>query len=114
MYAPKPVPLARGSKVFEVARSRLAYAAEIMDNPGGGLLFASQAIGQARAALEPAGVRPAVLGWLREAEARVLRRNFEAAREQLAAVFAALPVALGGAAASADRAVAGEPTAEPT
>jgi hypothetical protein len=68
------------------ARGQLEIARSIVDNPGGGLLFATQAIGQVKAALQENGEEPLgeVVEILDRAEDRALRREFEAARTLIA------------------------------
>jgi adhesin HecA-like repeat protein len=72
-----------GVDLLRWAREQLTLAAEIVDNPGGGLLSATQAIGQVRAALEDAGGRPGkdLVPILEQAEDAALRRHFDRARE---------------------------------
>lgn len=74
-----------GADMLTWARNQLKIAWEIIDNPGGGLLFATQSIGQVRAALAEAdGVRwQSVIGLLEEAEDFGVRRQFGRARELL-------------------------------
>jgi hypothetical protein len=64
----------------------LTLAAEIVDNPGGGLLFATQAIGQAKAALADADEERwrDVVRILDGAEDTALRRHHERSRELIA------------------------------
>ncbi len=67
------------------ARSQITIARDIIDNPGGGLLFATQAVGQVKAALQEhdeARFADAVEA-LDRAEDRGIRREFEAARKLL-------------------------------
>ncbi len=61
---------------------QLEMAAEILSDPGGGLLSAMQSVGQVRAALEEADEErwAAVVGILYEAEAAGIRRQHETAR----------------------------------
>ena len=75
------------------AHQQLEIALGILDNPGGGLVFGYQAMGQVRAHLEEAtGERyAAVVGLLEKAEAAAIVRNFASAREHLAAAAAKLP-----------------------
>ncbi len=72
-----------GVDMMTWARSQLDIAGEIVDNPGGGLLFATQTIGQVRAVLAAAdGVRwREVVDVLDRAEDRAIRREFGLARE---------------------------------
>ena len=68
------------------ARHQLQVAADILDNPGGGLLFATQTTGQVKAALQESDeVRYApVVELLDRAEDHGVRREFERARELIA------------------------------
>jgi hypothetical protein len=79
---PKPLDTHPGDEILPWARDQLAIARSILDNPGGGLLFATQTIGQVRSALaERDATRwSAVLGPLAQAEDAVIRREFDAAR----------------------------------
>ena len=65
------------------ARSQLEIARSILDNPGGGLLFATQAIGQVRASLQERDEERfgEVVETLDRAEERGIRREFEEARK---------------------------------
>jgi hypothetical protein len=74
------------------ARNELLIADQIVDNPGGGLLFATQTVGQIKAALSEANQsrwREAV-ELLDQAEDLMVRRQFAAARERLEKVREAL------------------------
>ena len=72
-----------GADMLTWAHNQLEIASQIVDNPGGGLLFATQTIGQVRSALEDAdGVRwREVVNLLDQAEDRAVRRDFNRARE---------------------------------
>lgn len=48
---PKPLDIHPGDEIVAWARNQLGIARSILDNPGGGLLFATQTIGQVRAGL---------------------------------------------------------------
>jgi hypothetical protein len=72
-----------GADLLTWVRNQLEIASQIVDNPGGGLLFATQTIGQVRSALAEADAdrwRPA-LALLEAAEDRAIRRDFAGARE---------------------------------
>jgi hypothetical protein len=73
-------------------RSQLEIARSILDNPGGGLLFATQAIGQVKAALQEhdEGRFAEVVEKLDRAEDRGIRREFDAARKLLDEALAKL------------------------
>ena len=65
------------------ARAQLAIAAEIVDNPGGGLVFATQTIGQVKAAFQerdPNRYRRQV-ELLDRAEDAAVRRDYSRSRE---------------------------------
>lgn len=48
---PKPLDTHPGDEIVGWARDQLGIARSILDNPGGGLLFATQTMGQVRAGL---------------------------------------------------------------
>lgn len=48
---PKPLETHPGDEIVTWARGQLAIARSILDNPGGGLLFATQTVGQVRSGL---------------------------------------------------------------
>jgi uncharacterized protein YbjQ (UPF0145 family) len=81
-----------GVGLLRWAREQLKLAVEIVDNPGGGLLFATQTMGQVRAALAEAdGERwKDVVRILEEAEDSALRRQYERARELVGDALARL------------------------
>ncbi len=75
-------------------RNQLRVAAEILDNPGGGLLFATQTIGQVKAALGGQSGSSKLVDLLDQAEEQVVRRQFARARGLLSEVLRHLePVA---------------------
>jgi hypothetical protein len=78
--------------VLAWARDQLEMAHSIVDNPGGGLLFATQAVGQVKAALQEHGEERfgEVVEILDRAEDRILKREFEAARKLIAEAIARL------------------------
>src|SRR2546430_15254100 len=49
---PKELDMHPGDEIVTWAREQLSIAGSILDNPGGGLLFATQTIGQVGAALQ--------------------------------------------------------------
>ena len=67
------------------ARGQLGIATDILDNPGGGLLFATQTIGQVKAGLQERDSArwTAVVDLLGRAEDAAIRREFESARRLL-------------------------------
>ena len=76
----------RSDEVGPWARSQLEVASQIIDNPGGGLLFASQTIGQVKAALQEFDEARwhAVIETLDEAEDCGVKRRFDEARRLVA------------------------------
>jgi hypothetical protein len=81
-----------GHDLLPWARNQLTIADQIMDNPGGGLLFATTAVGQVKAALSEADRdrwQP-VVGLLDRVEDGIVRRRYDAAREGLAEALEAL------------------------
>ncbi len=83
---PKPLETHPGEQVVPWARRQLELAREILDNPGGGLLFATQTIGQVRAALEERDPErwEEVVAMLGQAEDLAVHREFEESRRRLA------------------------------
>jgi hypothetical protein len=86
-------PLTRASTRLPWVREQLQIALEILDNPGGGLVFGYQALGQARAHLaetdpdrwaEPIRI-------LAEAEKQAVWRNFDQARKLIREALEKLP-----------------------
>jgi len=67
------------------AREQLRIALEILDNPGGGLVFGYQAIGQVRAHLEETDAErwEPVIRLLHDAEQHAVRRDFGPAQEKI-------------------------------
>jgi hypothetical protein len=78
---PKELDTHPGDEIVTWAREQLAIARSILDNPGGGLLFATQTIGQVRAGLaeRDAARWRAALEPLERAEDAAIRREFESA-----------------------------------
>jgi hypothetical protein len=83
---PKKLETHPGEQVILWARGQLELAREILDNPGGGLLFATQTIGQVRAALEERDHErwEEVVAILERAEDLGVHRDFEQSRRLLA------------------------------
>ena len=82
---PKELDTHPGDEIVRWSREQLEIARSILDNPGGGLLFATQTIGQVRSGL---GERDAarwkeVVAVLGQAEDAAVRREFETARRLL-------------------------------
>ncbi len=82
---PKPLETHPGDEIVAWARGQLAIARSILDNPGGGLLFATQAIGQVRSGLVERDLArwKDVAGLLERAEDASVHREFETARKLL-------------------------------
>ena len=80
---PKPLETHPGDEIIPWAREQLGIASSILDNPGGGLLFATQTIGQVRAGLEErdAARWGPVTQSLARAEDAAIRREFTTARK---------------------------------
>ena len=83
---PKKLETHPGEQVIPWAGRQLELAREILDNPGGGLLFATQTIGQVRAALEERDPErwEEVVAILGQAEDLAVHREFEQSRRALA------------------------------
>lgn len=82
---PKELDTHPGDAIVGWARNQLAIARSILDNPGGGLLFATQTMGQVRSGLQErdAGRWKAVTEVLERAEDAAVRREFDTARRLL-------------------------------
>jgi len=72
---PKELDTHPGEEIVLWARGQLEIAGSILDNPGGGLLFATQTIGQVKAGLH---------------EDAAVRREFDTARRLLGEAVAKL------------------------
>jgi hypothetical protein len=82
---PKKMDTQPGDAIIGWARGQLEIARQILDNPGGGLLFATQTVGQVKAGLEerdPARWEE-VVPLLERVEDAAVRREFETARKLL-------------------------------
>ena len=79
---PKELETHAGDAIIGWARAQLAIAASILDNPGGGLLFATQTVGQVKAGLRERDPErwEAVVRLLDQAEDAGVRREFASAR----------------------------------
>lgn len=89
---PKPLETHPGDEIVAWAREQLGIASSILDNPGGGLLFATQTIGQVRAGLgerDPARWGPVVQS-LARAEDAAIRREFTNARKLIVEALSGL------------------------
>lgn len=82
---PKELDTHPGNAIVGWARNQLAIARSILDNPGGGLLFATQTMGQVRSGLQErdADRWKAVTEVLERAEDAAVRREFDTARRLL-------------------------------
>jgi hypothetical protein len=83
--SPKPLDTHPGDEIVSWARRQLEIARSILDNPGGGLLFATQTIGQVRSGLyeRDAARWEAALVPLADAEDAAIRREFATARARI-------------------------------
>ncbi len=89
---PKELDTHPGDAIVPWARGQLAIARQILDNPGGGLLFATQTIGQVKAGLhERDAVRwEGAVNELDRVEDAAVRREFVKARQLLDEVLGTL------------------------
>ena len=79
---PKVLDTHPGEEIVLWARGQLEIASSILDNPGGGLLFATQTIGQVKAGLQERDPErwEGVVAKLDRAEDAAVRREFDTAR----------------------------------
>ena len=79
---PKELDTHPGGEIVPWARGQLEIASSILDNPGGGLLFATQTIGQVKAGLRERDPErwESVVATLDSAEDAAIRREFITAR----------------------------------
>ena len=89
---PKELDTHPGDEIIGWARDQLGIALSILDNPGGGLLFATQTLGQVRSGLQErdAGRWHEVAAQLERAEDAALHREFATARELIDEALAKL------------------------
>jgi hypothetical protein len=82
---PKKLETHPGDSLIPWARRQLEIAREILDNPGGGLLFATQTIGQVSSALRERDLArwEDVIALLDRVEDAAVRREFDTARKLL-------------------------------
>ena len=82
---PKPLDTHPGDEIIGWAKDQLGIARDILDNPGGGLLFATQTIGQVRAALHERDAErwKEAARMLETAEDAAVHREFSTARRLL-------------------------------
>jgi hypothetical protein len=98
VVGPKGPHLYTGEEMVGWAHSQLTIADEIMDNPGGGLIFATTAVGQVKAALTERAAESEkqrhrwepVVELLGVVEDDLVRRRFDAARTTLHKAMQAL------------------------
>jgi len=92
VLGPKGPLLYAGTDERTWAVHQIHLAAQILDNPGGGLVFATQTMGQVRAALLSSDEErwEKVVDLLMKAEEHAVRRELEPARRQLELAEAAL------------------------
>ena len=79
---PKELDTHPGDEIIAWAKDQLAIARSILDNPGGGLLFATQTIGQVRSGLHErdAARWQEIATLLEHAEDAAVRRKFGVSR----------------------------------
>ena len=89
---PKKLDTHPGVSIVGWARGQLEIAREILDNPGGGLLFATQTVGQVSSALRERDLArwESVIALLDRVEDAAVRREFDTARNLLDQVTATL------------------------
>ena len=89
---PKPLETHPGDEIVAWAREQLSIARSILDNPGGGLLFATQTIGQVRSALHERDSRrwQDVARKLESAEDAAVHREFATSRRLIDEVVVTL------------------------
>ena len=82
---PKELDTHPGEEIVGWARGQLEIARSILDNPGGGLLFATQTLGQVKAGLSERDRErwEDVVAILDKAEDAAVRREFDTARRLL-------------------------------
>src|SRR5260370_40997994 len=80
---PKELETHPGDEIVTWARTQLGIARSILDNPGGGLLFATQTMGQVRSGLveRDPGRWDDLARTLERAEDAAVRREFTTARQ---------------------------------
>jgi len=90
--SPKPLDGHPGDELLAWARGQLEIARSILDNPGGGLLFATQTIGQVRSGLHERDAErwKEAVSTLDRAEDAAVHRDFAASRKLLGETIARL------------------------
>lgn len=89
---PKELETHPGNEIVSWARGQLEIARSILDNPGGGLLFATQSVGQVKASLHERDPErwDDVVATLDKVEDAAVRREFDTARRLLDEVLGKL------------------------
>jgi hypothetical protein len=89
---PKELDTHLGDEIVPWARGQLEIARSILDNPGGGLLFATQTVGQVKSGLHERDPErwEAVVAMLDKVEDAAVRREFKTARRLLDEVLGKL------------------------
>jgi hypothetical protein len=89
---PKPLDTHPGDEIVIWAKEQLGIARSILDNPGGGLLFGAQTVGQVRAALHERDAErwEDVVKLLDQAENAAVRREFDSAHGLIDAAVSSL------------------------
>jgi hypothetical protein len=89
---PKELDTHPGDQITAWGRGQLEIARSILDNPGGGLLFATQTIGQVRSGLHERDAErwKDIVAALDRAEDAAVHREFASARKLVAEVIAKL------------------------
>ncbi len=82
---PKELDTHPGDEIVRWARGQLEIARSILDNPGGGLLFATQTVGQVKSGLHERNSErwEDVVSILDRVEDAAVHREFDAARSLL-------------------------------
>ena len=90
---PKPLDTHPGDEIVTWAREELLIARSILDNPGGGLLSATQAMGQVRSALHERDPRrwEDVVKALEKAEDAAVHREFATSRSLIDEALKLIP-----------------------
>ncbi len=89
---PKELDTHPGDRIVGWARGQLEIARSILDNPGGGLLFATQTIGQVKSGLHErdADRWSEIVEMLERAEDAAVKREWKTARELIDSAIAQL------------------------
>jgi hypothetical protein len=89
---PKELDTHPGNEIVDWARGQLEIARSILDNPGGGLLFATQTVGQVKSGLHERDPErwEGMVAILDKAEDAAVRREFDTARRLIDEVLGKL------------------------